>query len=431
MATDTFYIAGMTCAGCESIIVDQVSQLSGATKAQADYRRGTLVVEFDERSLSADKIRKTIISCGYRIKENDPRRSLLKAFAILLIVVGLYWMAGQLGIFTFFSNFPVAEQSTTIGVIFLIGLLTSVHCVSMCGGINLSQSISGYSPSRSRLSSLKPNLLYNSARLLSYTVIGGCIGGLGSLLDFSDQARAVIQIVAGMFVVLMGLRMLGVLPVATFLDAFTFTRTLSSKITASYYDKGPFVVGLLNGFMPCGPLQAMQLYALSTGSILLGSLSLFLFGLGTIPLMVGLGAIGMALKRNHLAKVMTVGAFLVVLMGVGMFSNGLVASGVSNPFAGAVHEAVVHDDVQQITTQLESGSHPAISVKAGIPVQWTIEAESEHINGCNNRFVSSDFNINHSFVAGTNTIAFTPTEPGVYAYSCWMNMIHGTITVTE
>jgi len=49
--------------------------------------------------------------------------------------------------------------------------------------------------------------------------------------------------------------------------------------------------GLLNGFMPCGPLQAMQLYALGTGSFIAGATSMFMFSLGTVPLMFGLGAI--------------------------------------------------------------------------------------------------------------------------------------------
>lgn len=51
----------------------------------------------------------------------------------------------------------------------------------------------------------------------------------------------------------------------------------------------PFVVGLLNGFMPCGPLQSIQLVALATGNPFTGGLSMFAFSLGTVPLMLGLG----------------------------------------------------------------------------------------------------------------------------------------------
>jgi len=63
-------------------------------------------------------------------------------------------------------------------------------------------------------------------------------------------------------------------------------------------NKGPFTVGLLNGLMPCGPLQAMQIYALSTGNPLKGALSMLLFSLGTVPLMFGLGALGSLLSRR-------------------------------------------------------------------------------------------------------------------------------------
>ena len=90
-----------------------------------------------------------------------------------------------------------------------------------------------------------------------------------------------------------------------------------------------FVIGLLNGLMPCGPLQAMQLYALSTGSVLRGVLSMLAFSLGTVPLMFSFGLISGGLNRKYSHVMLTVSALLVFVMGLNMMGNGLALSGVS------------------------------------------------------------------------------------------------------
>ena len=92
------------------------------------------------------------------------------------------------------------------------------------------------------------------------------------------------MILAGLLMLGMALRMLGVFKV---LRGFS----VSLPRFRSGGERSSFVVGLLNGLMPCGPLQAMQLYALSRGTFAGGALSMLLFGLGTVPLMFGFGAL--------------------------------------------------------------------------------------------------------------------------------------------
>ena len=85
----------------------------------------------------------------------------------------------------------------------------------------------------------------------------------------------------------------------------------------------------MNGLMPCGPLQAMQLYALGTGSFLAGALSMFIFSLGTVPLMFGLGALSSLLSSKFTSRMMKVSAALVLLLGLVMVNRGLALSGVN------------------------------------------------------------------------------------------------------
>jgi sulfite exporter TauE/SafE len=330
------------------------------------------------------------------------------------------------------------------GMLFVIGLLTSVHCVAMCGGINLSQCIPRPGvQGESQTAALRPSLLYNLGRVVSYTVVGGIVGALGSVLTLTGSFRGAIQLIAGVFMVIMGINMLGVFP---WLRKLTprMPRVFARKIDAEKgRSKSPLIVGLLNGLMPCGPLQAMQIYALSTGSPLTGALSMLLFSLGTVPLMFGRGAISSVLGKKFTSKVVMVGASLVIILGLSMFSQGWSLSGLSLDFtsgaavagerAGAANAAdvVIADGYQIVNSTLRPGRYPEITVQAGTPVKWTIDAPKGSINGCNNRMFIREYGVEHQFATGENVIEFTPAKTGKFAYSCWMGMIRGSITVTE
>jgi sulfite exporter TauE/SafE len=288
------------------------------------------------------------------------------------------------------------------------------------------------------LVSLRPSLLYNLGRVVSYTLIGAGVGALGSVISFDGFFKGLVQLIAGVFMVVMALILLDLFP---WLRQFNITlpRALASRINgAREKSSSPLVIGLLNGLMPCGPLQAMQLFALSTGSALTGALSMLAFALGTVPLMFGLGAVGSLLSKRFSQRATTAGAVLVAVLGLFMFSTGWNLSGFSNPFdalspttSPAAEEVVIEDGYQLVNNSLEPGSYPDISVQANTPVKWNISATEESINGCNNRIFIPEYDIEHSFGVGDNIIEFIPTEPGRYTYSCWMGMIRGTINVVE
>jgi sulfite exporter TauE/SafE len=298
-----------------------------------------------------------------------------------------------------------------------------------------------------------PSIKYNLGRVISYTVIGGIVGALGSVVQFSGTARGIMQLLAGVFMVFMGLSLSGLVPA---LARFTphLPKALGLKIAREKKrSNSPLYVGLLNGLMPCGPLQAMQLYALSTGSLWGGALSMLLFSLGTVPLMFALGALSSILSRKFTRYMVTVGAVLVVVMGISMFQNGLALSGAGLSSGLAQGEAVQAGDkaentqapalaagqaqassgenVQEITSKLTGYGYPAISVKAGIPVKWTIQAPKGSLNGCNSRLVIPEYKIEKQLAEGDNVIEFTPNRTGTFTYSCWMGMIRSSIKVTE
>ena len=256
------------------------------------------------------------------------------------------------------------------------------------------------------------------------------------------------MLIAAVFMILMSLSMLGWLPhwLVPRLPAKWARKT--AGVTAG---KGPFVVGMLNGLLPCGPLQAMQLYALSTGSVAMGALSMFLFSLGTVPLMLGAGIVFSMLKGKFTRTITRVSAVLVMFIAVVMFFNATgffgwnlfssaasraaeVQSGSGNSAAtdsGGYIAATVKDGVQVVEADLGPSGYPAIMVQKGIPVKFNLKATDSVINGCNATVIIPEFNIEKALAPGDNIMEFTPGEEGTITYSCWMGMITGNIKVVS
>ena len=179
---------------------------------------------------------------------------------------------------------------------------------------------------------------------------------------------------------------------------------------------GAFVIGLLNGLMPCGPLQAMQIYALSTGSLWRGALSMALFALGTVPLMLLSGAALTLSKGRAKIAVGKVADVLMVILSLSMLNRGLVSLGLDifpSRYDGYI-AATVTDDVQTVEFDLQYDSYADIVVQKDIPVRVVVHADAGRITGCNNEIVSRDFGFDVPLAPGDNVIAFTPEEAGEF-----------------
>ena len=93
------------------------------------------------------------------------------------------------------------------------------------------------------------------------------------------------------------------------------------------------------------------------------------------------------------------------------------------------NQAYIKDGVQYVHSELSSGKYPDITVQAGMPVEWVIDAPEGSINGCNYKIISRSLPVEHEFTEGENVITFEPEERGVYEYTCWMGMIKANIIV--
>lgn len=478
----TFQVKGMTCPSCELKIENILKKMEGVKSVKASLAKSTVAVDFDAALMEPEKLTAAIQKLGYEViakdgkNDNEKKMSINQLLGIGIIIFALYWVIKSTVGFNFI---PQVDKSVGYGMLFVIGLLTSLHCIAMCGGINLSQCIqappSGINLSQciqappsgiklsqgekvpssssnfaqdtcmnakmsqpaeieSRFAKFKPSLLYNSGRVISYTIIGGIVGALGSVISFSGMSKGIVAIIGGVFMIIIGINMLELFP---WLRRFKIStpKFFGNKIYSNSVKRGPFFIGLLNGLMPCGPLQTMQLYALGTGSFFTGAASMFLFSLGTVPLMFGFGALSSLLSRKFTHRMLKVSAVLVIVLGLTMVTRGLNLSGVSlaSPLQGnpAGNVARIEGGLQTVTTIIESGKYQPFVVQKGIPVRWKIKAKAEDLNGCNNPITIPKYNIKKQLVPGDNVIEFTPTEEGTITYTCWMGMISSNIKVVS
>jgi sulfite exporter TauE/SafE/copper chaperone CopZ len=435
-------IGGMVCANCQNKIEKKLRSLSGVKNAVIGYSAGTADITYDKSVISYENISAAIEALGYRIiSENS---GIGRAAGLVTIIAALYAVLEWFGVLNLLVPSRLADGNSGYWTLFVIGLATSVHCVAMCGGINISQCI----PQEGHIgkNAFLPAFLYNFGRVASYTFVGFILGLCGFFIGGGNAENSVLPVVfqgilkliAGAFMVIMGINMLGIFPR---LRKFSlripkiFPREIEAQRT-----KSPFIIGLFNGLMPCGPLQSMQIVALASGNPLAGALSMFFFSVGTIPLMLGLGSAVTALGKKFTRKVMAAGAVLVTVLGLAMVAQGGSLSGLFNISTANYgyeenekNEEIQFDGEKQIiNSTLLSGSYPTITVKAGIPVKWVIDAPKGSINGCNNKMNIGEYGIsNYQFKTGENVIEFTPEKAGRFRYNCWMGMIRGTINVVN
>lgn len=425
-------VYGMTCTSCEKGIEKEVKKLKGVINVWASFSKQYVIVEYDSEACSIAAIKKVINKIGYSTESQN----VFKVIGILIIALAVIFIGNS----TTGIDMNSKLKGATYFMLFVVGVLTSIHCVGMCGGIMFSQSIKG--ESKGKIAAIKPALLYNLGRVLSYTILGGIVGAVGSVFTLSITLKAALQLFAGIFMIIMGLNMSG----------FGLFRKINFKLPWSACSikkkpKAPFLVGMLNGFMPCGPLQTMQFYALGTGSAFKGAFSMFLFALGTVPLMLAFGALSGLLSKNSTKTILKFSGILVVVLGITMGTRGLALAGVNLPNIGfsskgnvgvasskikseASPKVTIENGVQIIKmTADENGYTPnGLYVQKNMPVKWIIDGKS--LNSCNDIIVIPSLNKQINLQSGENVVEFTPKDSDI-SFSCGMGMIRGVIKVVD
>ncbi|MBL0709025.1 MAG: sulfite exporter TauE/SafE family protein [Sulfurimonas sp.] len=219
-------------------------------------------------------------------------------------------------------------ETVNILTIISIAFLGSFgHCIGMCGGIVLAYSSIKISPQSSKVSKSTAHLLYSFGRVFTYTILGAIFGALGGVITFSNNANGVLLIFAGIAMVLAGLSLMGKIKFLTLIEhSFssssiyrnTFKNVLNSKSNLSF-----FLLGMLNGLLPCGFVYFFAITAASTASPVYGALVMALFGISTIPAMFGLGFLTTLTSATSFRKMMvSLASIAVIIYGAYTIYNG-------------------------------------------------------------------------------------------------------------
>ena len=340
------------------------------------------------------------------------------------------------------TSLPELSLDMSSGLLFVVGFLTGFHCVGMCGALVLGYATKSASTGKLRYSG---HLLYGLGKTISYTAIGAGFGLVGSIIAFTPQVRGMVGMVAGVFLLLFGLSLLNVWPSLRNFRIKT-PPTLLRFIGAQSRKYGhPFVIGLLNGLMViCGPLQAMYVMAAGTGSALEGGKLMLVFGLGTLPVMLGFGMLTSMASASLAPKIIRFSGAIVVILGAIMLNRGLVLSGAKYDLTTGlawvsmqlrdqtgVDMSIPRLGYQSIemTFNGEGVTQKQIVLQKGVPVKWKIH--NDEGQSCVTGVVAPKLGLDIPLKKGEQIIEFTPQQEGIIPWTCNMGMTTGTFLVVD
>jgi sulfite exporter TauE/SafE len=205
---------------------------------------------------------------------------------------------------------------------FIIGLLGSFHCVGMCGPIAVALPV--YQESRLKL--ITGRALYNFGRIVTYSLMGALFGLFGSrLVIFGLQQY--LSVGFGVLIIAYVFTPGKVKSKFSNISIYRFVTDFIKKHFAKLTEKKTlsslFLIGLLNGLLPCGFVYVGIAGAVSTGGVISGALFMALFGLGTFPIMFAASLVGKFVNLNVRKRINKLIPVFAVILAVLFILRGL------------------------------------------------------------------------------------------------------------
>lgn len=447
-------IKGMHCRSCELLIEDSLKGVDHVQSADISYQAGEAIINYEGTAPDMESLKKCIADAGYEIgvegrlpffsREKKEYTNLGVAFLFLMI---FYFVLRGLGVTNI--NLTPSLSSPSWGVVVLVGLVAGIStCMALVGGLSLGLSarFAASHPQATAAEKFQPHIFFIIGRILTYALLGGFLGVLGTVLQFSAKANGTLTIIVGLVMLIMGLQLINIFPRIS-----RFKLTLPTGIAKAlninqkkkdntYTHQRAMLLGGLTFFLPCGFTQAMQLYAISTGSFAYGALTMGLFALGTAPGLLSVGGVSSLVRGSYKEKFFKAAGLAVIFFALFNLSNGYTLAGFSldNFSSGKKYQSnisdpnvVMEDGVQVVSmTEVNEGYSPnQFAIQKGVPVRWEIDAQAPY--SCASSLVVPKLNIQETLRKGKNIIEFTPEEVGRISFSCSMGMYTGSFTVYD
>lgn len=444
LSSSEVYIGGMTCTSCEAIVSRSFKKISGVKDVDINHRTGQCTVTYDSaQALHLTQLQKqlpeqyTIYNSAAEIPLQ--KRDWKELIIALIGVALLYPIFKSLGVFS--GTAATGSDSLTYGAIFLVGIVAALSsCTAIIGGLILSFSanFSKAHPNATGLQRFKPHILFNAGRIVSYFVLGGVIGALGSVFTLSPRLSGALTVLIAGVMVLLAIDILQLFKANRFIPRMPkFVTRKLEKLAESNNPIMPFVGGALTFFLPCGFTQSMQLYALSTGSFWQGGLTMLVFAVGTLPALLSVGVMASFSKGNVARYFMKFSGVAVLLLGLFTFKNGLTLLGINVTLPAAASSsnttvATAQAGKQVIKMAVDGIDYvpSSITLQKGVPVEWHIDGSKS--TGCTSVITVPSLGITKALSRDKETIiTFTPQTAGNIAFTCSMGMASGRFTVVD
>jgi len=459
-----YQVKGMHCNSCEILIERKIIKFKGVKDVNAYTDKGIVEIEYDNQCPNLTSLNEAVKEHGYSISEINSgtsqtddesvaKPSPLKVGLISLLVIIGFILLYRSGI----SSVLTVNSATALPAFFVFGLLAGLSsCAALVGGIVLSMSkqwIELYGANATTQQKLQPHWMFNVGRIVSYAVLGGLLGLIGSTLKPSVSLTTLLTIVVAFFMIALALQMLGVRSFQKF--QIKLPKIITRRIADETRFQGkhmPFIMGALTFFLPCGFTVTAQSLALLSGSPWRGGLIMLFFVLGTLPVLMGIGfsSAKLARYRNSSGLFLRVAGVIVLFFALFNINSQFNLLGwpsvgdlipkktnTSNNDSGAVSDnsglppIVNGKQVVKMNANAYGYKPNNLKIRAGVPVRW--EITDTGTNGCAGAVIARSFfsDVIQLTPGTTTTKEFTPTKVGTYKFSCTMGMYAGVFEVVD
>ena len=329
-----YHVSGMHCPACELVVEKKIEKLKIVRNVNAVLKDKKVYLE-TKTVVSTDELLKEINDLikphGYeistaRIKHKINFRDLAIGFGIAAVIVGIFFFMQKLGIANILGG-----KSMSLALVFLIGVVASLSsCMALVGGLVLSIS-SSYAKSKDRI---MPLILFHSARIMGFFLLGGVVGLIGIAFKLTPRFYFVSSIILFIVMIILGINLLDVFPFFRKLQ-IGMPKRLSKRLTG--FEKvgnkfAPMLLGILTFFLPCGFTQSMQINAMASGDFLKGGLIMLVFTLGTFPVLALISFTSVRLSQSLKSGIFfKTAGFIVIFFAIFNFISALFAAGVISP----------------------------------------------------------------------------------------------------
>lgn len=330
-----FHIHGMHCNACVLMTESELGDLPNITDVKSNLKNHSVEVvgDFGDKTPEqiVEELTVTLKPHGYIVsverKQHNANWSDFKtAVPIALGFAVLFVALQKMGIVNL-----VSAGNVTYGTAFIIGIIASLStCMAVVGGLVLSMSATFAKEG----DKIKPQLMFHGGRIVSFFILGGVIGAIGSAFTLNTSATFILSLVIGIVMFILGINLLDIFHWAKKLQLSMpkFIAKNAHGISKFNHTLTPLLVGIATFFLPCGFTQSMQLYTLTTGSFLTGGLTMLAFALGTLPVLALISFSSFSIQKSSKAGIFFKSAGLIVIM-FALFNliNSLVVIGLIPP----------------------------------------------------------------------------------------------------